>query len=81
MIDITSGPLIGGGGYYLGPFVYSWLLSIVTVVCRSAPSWPLYSADLQKIVATIWGRGRFDIAPINDGRVGLAERCLHRQLG
>ncbi|XOK15345.1 hypothetical protein ACI6PO_24905 (plasmid) [Agrobacterium tumefaciens] len=31
-IDTTSRPSIGGGGYDLGPFVYSWLLVIVTVV-------------------------------------------------
>jgi hypothetical protein len=31
-IDTTSGPSIGGGGYDLGPFLYSWLLVIVTVV-------------------------------------------------
>lgn len=31
-IDTTSGPSIGGGGYDLGPFLYSWLLIIVTVV-------------------------------------------------
>jgi hypothetical protein len=30
-IDTTSGPSIGGGGYDLGPFLYSWLLLIVTV--------------------------------------------------
>lgn len=29
-IDTTSGPPIGGGGYDLGPFLYSWLLVIVT---------------------------------------------------
>jgi hypothetical protein len=29
-IDTTSGPSIGGGGYDLGPFLYSWLLVIVT---------------------------------------------------
>jgi hypothetical protein len=31
-IDTTSGPSIGGGGYDLGPFLYSWLLVIVAVV-------------------------------------------------
>lgn len=31
-IDTTSGPSIGGGGYDLGPFLYSWLLVIVTAV-------------------------------------------------
>lgn len=31
-VDMTSGPSIGGGGYDLGPFVYSWLLVIVTSV-------------------------------------------------
>ncbi|MFP3546587.1 hypothetical protein SB748_24280 [Rhizobium sp. SIMBA_035] len=31
-VDTTSGPSIGGGGYDLGPFRYSWLLFIVTVV-------------------------------------------------
>jgi hypothetical protein len=31
-VDTTSGPPIGGGGYDLGPFLYSWLLVIVTVV-------------------------------------------------
>src|SRR3982751_2642015 len=31
-IDTTSGPSIGGGGYDLGPFLYSWLLVIVTVI-------------------------------------------------
>jgi hypothetical protein len=31
-IDTTSGPSIGGGGYDLGAFLYSWLLVIVTVV-------------------------------------------------
>ncbi|MBY3075365.1 hypothetical protein HFO04_34945 [Rhizobium laguerreae] len=31
-IDTTSGPSIGGGGYDLGPFLYSWLLVIVTGV-------------------------------------------------
>lgn len=29
-VDMTSGPSIGGGGYDLGPFLYSWLLVIVT---------------------------------------------------
>jgi hypothetical protein len=31
-VDTTSGPSIGGGGYDLGPFLYSWLLVIVTAV-------------------------------------------------
>lgn len=31
-VDTTSGPSIGGGGYDLGPFLYSWLLVIVTVL-------------------------------------------------
>lgn len=29
-IDTNSGVSIGGGGYDLGPFLYSWLLIIVT---------------------------------------------------
>ena len=29
-IDTNSGASIGGGGYDLGPFLYSWLLIIVT---------------------------------------------------
>lgn len=31
-IDTISGPSIGGGGYDPGPFLYSWLLVMVTVV-------------------------------------------------
>jgi uncharacterized membrane protein YhaH (DUF805 family) len=31
-MDMTSDPSIGGGGYDLGPFLYSWLLVIVTAV-------------------------------------------------
>ncbi|CDN94980.1 hypothetical protein FLX27_15685 [Agrobacterium tumefaciens] len=31
-IDTSSGASIGGGGYDLGPFLYSWLLIIVTGV-------------------------------------------------
>lgn len=31
-IDTTSKPSIGGGGYDLGPFLYSWLLVLVTVL-------------------------------------------------
>lgn len=31
-IDTSSGASIGGGGYDLGPFLYSWLLIIVTTV-------------------------------------------------
>lgn len=31
-IDTNSGASIGGGGYDLGPFLYSWLLIIVTGV-------------------------------------------------
>lgn len=31
-VDATSGPSIGGGGYDLGPFLYSWLLVLVTAV-------------------------------------------------
>ncbi|CAN7629908.1 hypothetical protein [Neorhizobium sp. LjRoot104] len=31
-IDTVSGPSIGGGGYDLGPFLYSWLLVIITGV-------------------------------------------------
>jgi hypothetical protein len=31
-VDTSSGTSIGGGGYDLGPFVYSWLLIIVTVL-------------------------------------------------
>ncbi|MCZ7464135.1 hypothetical protein [Rhizobium rhizogenes] len=30
--DTNSGGSIGGGGYDLGPFLYSWLLIIVTAV-------------------------------------------------
>jgi threonine/homoserine efflux transporter RhtA len=40
-IDTASGPSIGGGGYDLGPFLYSWLLVIVTGVwslCTCAAS-------------------------------------------
>ena len=31
-VDTTSAPSIGGGGYDLGPFLYSWALIIVTAV-------------------------------------------------
>ncbi|RWX81301.1 hypothetical protein EPK99_03020 [Neorhizobium lilium] len=31
-VDTNYEPSIGGGGYDLGPFLYSWLLVIVTVV-------------------------------------------------
>lgn len=31
-IDTNSGASIGGGGYDLGPFLYSWLLIIVTAI-------------------------------------------------
>ncbi len=31
-IDTNSGASIGGGGYDLGPFLYSWLLIIFTSV-------------------------------------------------
>lgn len=31
-IDTTSEPSIGGGGYDLGPFLYSWLLVIFTAL-------------------------------------------------
>ncbi len=31
-VDTNSAPSIGGGGYDLGPFLYSWLLIIVTVL-------------------------------------------------
>lgn len=31
-IDTNSGASIGGGGYDLGPFLYSWLLIFVTVM-------------------------------------------------
>lgn len=37
-VDITTGASIGGGGYDLGPFLYSWLLVIITV------AWSLASA-------------------------------------
>ncbi|MGI2034002.1 hypothetical protein ACRQ1B_16535 [Rhizobium panacihumi] len=30
--DINNGPSIGGGGYDLGPFIYSWLLIIITFI-------------------------------------------------
>jgi hypothetical protein len=29
-IDLSAGPSIGGGGYDLGPFIYSWLLMLTT---------------------------------------------------
>lgn len=29
-VDTNSSPSIGGGGYDLGPFLYSWLLVVVT---------------------------------------------------
>jgi isoprenylcysteine carboxyl methyltransferase (ICMT) family protein YpbQ len=31
-VDTSSAPSIGGGGYDLGPFVYSWLLIIFTAL-------------------------------------------------
>ena len=31
-VDTNSGASIGGGGYDLGPFLYSWALIIVTAV-------------------------------------------------
>ncbi len=31
-MDRNSSPSIGGGGYDLGPFVYSWLLVIFTAI-------------------------------------------------
>ncbi len=31
-VDINPTPSIGGGGYDLGPFLYSWLLVIITTV-------------------------------------------------
>ncbi|UHS58465.1 hypothetical protein [Agrobacterium vaccinii] len=31
-LDINPAPSIGGGGYDLGPFLYSWLLVIITTV-------------------------------------------------
>ncbi|MFS2042127.1 hypothetical protein SAMN05216358_0646 [Rhizobium sp. AN5] len=31
-VDTGSAPSIGGGGYDLGPFVYSWLLVIFTAL-------------------------------------------------
>lgn len=31
-IDWSTGPSIGGGGYDLGPFIYSWLLMLTTSV-------------------------------------------------
>lgn len=31
-VDTRSGPSIGGGGYDLGPFLYSWAMVILTVL-------------------------------------------------
>ena len=30
--DMNTSPSIGGGGYDLGPFIYSWLLIIITFI-------------------------------------------------
>lgn len=60
--DINNGPSIGGGGYDLGPFVYSWLLIIITfiwslcvlgvAVFRRSRTSPLLTFGLPAIGAT-----------------------------
>lgn len=59
-IDTTSGPSIGGGGYDLGPFLYSWLLIIVTVVwslctCAAALLYRDRASSMQSLVLTAIG--------------------------
>jgi hypothetical protein len=59
-IDTTSGPSIGGGGYDLGPFLYSWLLVIVTGVwslctCAAALLYRDPESSRQRLVLTAIG--------------------------
>jgi hypothetical protein len=59
-IDTTSGPSIGGGGYDLGPFLYSWLLVIVTGVwslctCAAALVYRDRASSRQAIILTAIG--------------------------
>ena len=59
-IDTTSGPSIGGGGYDLGPFLYSWLLIIVTVAwslctCAAALLYRDRASSRQALVLTAIG--------------------------
>lgn len=60
--DTNTGPSIGGGGYDLGPFIYSWLLIIITfvwslcvlgvAVFRRNRTSPLHTIGLPAIGAT-----------------------------
>jgi hypothetical protein len=59
-IDTTSGPSIGGGGYDLGPFLYSWLLVIVTGVwslsaCAAASLYQDRASSRQALILTAIG--------------------------
>ncbi|CAN7735724.1 hypothetical protein [Neorhizobium sp. LjRoot104] len=59
-IDTASGPSIGGGGYDLGRFLYSWLLVIVTGVwsacaCAAALSYRDRASPRQVLVLALIG--------------------------